>query len=398
MNPKTVYLLDDEEALVDLHSEVVELAGLKAQAFTRANQFFEQVKEFEDDSILVLDLHMPEMDGIEVMRRLAQIPNPPSLILISGSDAGVLSSAEKLCRAHGLEILASMRKPVSLDYFKALLEQHIPISSKSVLQGALGLNSEFSISELQKAIRDEQMVLHFQPQHELASGELHGVEALVRWPHPVLGMVKLDKIIPFAEKHGLIGEITQWVIDRAVNQQLQWQQAGFELTVSVNISAVDITSLVLPEQLVELLEDNKLDPTYFTLEITESALLGELVTSLDTLTRLRLKGFGLSIDDFGIGYSSLTQLHRVPFTELKIDRSFVSGMTEDDEARAIVKTCIMLGHELNMRVVAEGVETELHYALLKDMGCDIAQGYFLSKPLSAEEMTKYMHASFQAVH
>jgi len=395
VNPKTVYLLDDEEAMVKLHSEVVELAGLKSRCFTRASEFFDQVKEFEIGSILVLDLHMPQMDGIEVMRRLANIPNPPSVMLISGSDFGVLRSAEKLCRAHGLEILASMRKPVSLDYFKVLLEKHASASFKSELASSPDLENEFSVSDLQQAIRDEQMILHFQPQFELATGGLQGVEALVRWQHPVLGMINLEKIIPFAEKHGLIGEITQWVISRAVNQQQQWQQAGFDLSVSVNISAVDITSLVLPEQLVELLEDNKIDPTRFTLEITESALLGKLVTSLDILTRLRLKGFGLSIDDFGVGYSSLKQLHRVPFTELKIDRSFVSGMTEDDEARAIVKTCIMLGHELNMRVVAEGVETELHYILLKDMGCDIAQGYFLSKPLSSGEITEQLHAGFQ---
>lgn len=398
MAPKTVYLLDDEKALVDLHSEIVEMAGLLPKSFTRASEFFEQVKEFENDSILVLDLHMPEIDGIEVMRRLAKNPNPPSLMLISGRDPGVLSSAEKLCRAHGLEILASMSKPVSLDYFKALLEQHVPTARRNEISGVPDVDDDFNVAELQQAIRQEQMMLYFQPQYDISTGQLHGVEALVRWQHPVLGLINIEKIIPFAEKHGLIGEITQWVIDRAVNQQLQWQQAGFDLSVSVNISAVDITSLVLPEQLVELLEDHKLDPTRFTLEITESALLGELVTSLDILTRLRLKGFGLSIDDFGIGYSSLTQLHRVPFTELKIDRSFVSSMTIDDEARSIVKTCIMLGHELNMSVVAEGVETELHYQLLKEMSCDIAQGYFLSKPLSSEDMTSRLDAGFQTIY
>lgn len=143
---------------------------------------------------------------------------------------------------------------------------------------------------------------------------------------------------------------------------------------------------MLPEQLTELLTKNQLDPTMLTLELTESALMEELVTSLDILTRLRLKGVGLSIDDFGTGYSSLSQLHRVPFTELKIDRSFVANISGDDEAKAIVKTCIILGHELNMKVVAEGVETQEQFEILKQFGCDVVQGYFFSRPVTSDEI------------
>jgi len=183
-----------------------------------------------------------------------------------------------------------------------------------------------------------------------------------------------------------MGELTHWVIDRTVKQEQLWQDAGLTATVSVNISALDVTGLMLPEQLEELLKDNRLAPARLALEITESALMGELVTSLDILTRLRLKGIRLSIDDFGTGYSSLSLLHKVPFTELKIDRSFVSNMHEDSGARAIVKTCILLGHELHMRVVAEGVENEEHLELLKKMGCDLAQGYFIARPMPGSEL------------
>ena len=146
----------------------------------------------------------------------------------------------------------------------------------------------------------------------------------------------------------------------------------------------------MPEQLSKLLEDNKLDPNRLVLEVTESALMGELVTSLDILTRLRLKGLKLSIDDFGTGYSSLSQLHKVPFTELKIDQSFVGKISEDDEARAIVKTCIMLGHELNMKVVAEGVENEDVLEHLRRLGCDVAQGYHISRPVSEEDLVAWI--------
>ena len=382
----TIYLLDDEAALVELHCEVAELAGFKAQGYTRASQFFDNVVEFESGSVMVLDLHMPEMDGIEVMRRLAQMPNPPALILISGHDAGVLRSAEKLCRAHGLEVIVSLRKPLSVDTLLQLFEQHIPDANRPIHSDSDSGSGEITLNDLQQAIRNEQLVLHFQPQIEIATNQLSGTEVLVRWQHPELGLIYPDRFISLAEQNGLIAELTYWVIDKTVKQEQLWQDAGLTTTMSVNISALDITGLMLPEQLAELLKSNKLAPTRLTLEITESALMGELVTSLDILTRLRLKGIRLSIDDFGTGYSSLSLLHRVPFTELKIDRSFVRNMHEDKEARAIVKTCILLGHELNMLVVAEGVENAEHLELLKQMGCDLAQGYFIAKPMPGSEL------------
>ena len=192
------------------------------------------------------------------------------------------------------------------------------------------------------------------------------MEALVRWLHPERGLIYPDEFIWLAEKEGLMEDLTRTVIDQSVHQEQQWQNNVKWICVSVNISAIDITSLKLPEQLAELLEANKLSPSKLTLEVTETALMGELVKSLDILTRLRMKGLGLSIDDFGTGYSSLSQLHRVPFTELKIDQSFVISMLEDEEARAIVKTCVMLGHELKMKVVAEGVESKEHLEILKE--------------------------------
>ena len=390
MTKSTVYLLDDEAALVELHCEVAEMAGFNAQGYTRASQFFEHVVEFEPGSVMLLDLHMPEMDGIEVMRRLAQMPNPPALILISGHDAGVLRSAEKLCHAHGLEVIDSLRKPVLVDTLLQLFKKHIPDANRKKQNDSHSIESELVLIELQQAIRNEQLVLHFQPQIEVATNKLSGIEVLVRWQHPEQGLLYPDRFISLAEQNGLMGELTHWVIDKTVKQEQMWQNAGLTTTMSVNISALDITGLTLPEQLAELLNNNKLAPTRLTLEITESALMGELVTSLDILTRLRLKGIKLSIDDFGTGYSSLSQLHRVPFTELKIDRSFVSNMNEDSEARAIVKTCILLGHELSMHVVAEGVESEEHLELLKQMGCDFAQGYFIARPMPGSELMAWV--------
>ena len=392
MSKAKVYILDDEPDMVELLGEVVNSTSLDSFGFTQGSVFFEQVEFFTDGCVLILDLNMPEMDGIEVMRRLAGMSNPPALILVSGHDAGVLRSAEKLCEAHKLELITSLRKPLSLDNLRNILNKFINRTLVNDHQQVNSRKIKITPFQIKEAIHNEEFVLHYQPQIAVATGMLTGVEALVRWQHPVHGLIYPDYFIAIAEKNNLIGMLTEWVIKEVVNQESEWQKKGLTITVSVNISAENITSLALPEQLSTLLEDNQLDPTRLILEVTESALMGELVTSLDILTRLRLKGLNLSIDDFGTGFSSLSQLHRVPFTELKIDRSFISELITDDVARAIVKTCIVLGHELHMKVVAEGVESEAILEQLRVMGCDVAQGYYVSRPLTADNFVDWLKA------
>ncbi len=392
MSHNIIYLLDDEAGMLDLLADVVELAGLRARGYTCARRFFEEVTAFESGTILVLDLLMPGMDGIEVMRRLAEMDQAPALILISGHDIGVLHAAEKLGRAQKLEILDSLAKPVSLGLFRSILEKYAGNDTSEDQSESRAAIRKPGAAQLRQAIHDGQLVLHYQPQVEMKTGTLAGVEALVRWQHPDQGLIYPGGFIPLAEQKGLMGELSHWVVGEVVRQEQLWRESGLLISVSANISAENIASLTLPEYLSQLLADNQLDPTRLTLEVTESALMGELVTSLDILTRLRLKGMGLSIDDFGTGYSSLSQLHRIPFTELKIDLGFVSNMTADTEARAIVKTCILLGHELNMKVVAEGVEDQHTWDLLTGLGCDVAQGYFIAKPMPAAEVLKWIRS------
>jgi len=381
-----VYLLDNEPDMLTLLADVVEMAGLEPRIFTSGCAFFEQIDEVEAGSLLVLDLFMPNMDGIEVMRQLSERPNPPALILISGHDAGVLHSAEELGRAHNLTILAALPKPVSVVKFQQMLRPYAIEQRDYEAPVFLSSWRGCAPREVQRAILQDELILHFQPQIAIESGEIAGVEALVRWQHPEQGLIGPDRFIPIAESYGWMEQLTSLVLNKAILQIQRWMAAGFDITVSINVAADNITSLALPEQLAALLREKKLDPTRLTLEVTESSLMGELATCLDILTRLRMKGVKLSIDDFGTGYSSLVQLHRMPFTELKIDRSFVSHMTDDKEARAIVKTCILLGHDLGMQVVAEGIEQPSHLNLLWQMGCDIAQGYLLSRPVSGEDL------------
>ena len=383
---KSLVVIDDDPQFAELLGEIAKTAGFASSVYNDARDFFSDEESYQ---VMVLDLHMPTMDGVEVIRRMGKSGIRAHLILVSGYDSSVLHSAEKLAQEHQLNVVGSLTKPLEIADFVQMLA-NIDIDKDAVSNQKTFAETPIIVEEIQKAIHDEQMVLHYQPQIDLSTNVLKGVEALVRWQHPDRGLIPPGLFIDIAEKEGLMGELTASVINMAVTQSYKWKELGFKITISVNVSAENITSLTLPDHLTDLINDQGLDPKSIVLEITESALMGELKTSLDILTRLRMKGFGLSIDDFGTGNSSLVLLHRIPFTELKIDMSFVKYMDRDVDAYAIVETCVMLAHKLRMDVVAEGVENKKIRMSLKAMGCDIGQGYEIAKPMPAEQLTKWV--------
>ncbi len=230
------------------------------------------------------------------------------------------------------------------------------------------------------------MIVFYQPKIGLDNNNIVAVEALVRWQHPSYGIVAPDLFIPLAEANNLIDKLTWVVFEQALSQYKRWFEQGLNVQIAINMSASTLKELTLPDKIDLLLSKHGVKAQQIVLEITESALMSELITSLDILTRLRMKGFRLSIDDFGTGYSSLLQLHRVPFSEIKIDRTFVSEMENDKEATAIVETIIMLGQKLGMKTVAEGIETKETQARLTALGCNLAQGYLFSKPIPGNEV------------
>lgn len=381
-----VYVLDDDVDYADLLVEVAVEAGWQAESVHSATSFL--LTDIPQSGVLVLDLNMPDMDGIEVIRALADKKiNDLLLILISGFDARVLHSVQQLAEAHNMKVLASLTKPAPVTEFIRVLDE-IDMDM-AVVEKRITSDNPITVTELRNAILQHQMVLYYQPQLNMKTGVMQGVEALVRWQHPERGMIFPDDFIEMAEQNELIGLLTEEVITQAVGQSVTWQLQGLDTVISVNVSADNITSLSLPEQLKTLTDKHAIEPERIMLEITESAVMGELTSSLDVLNRLRMKGFSLSIDDFGTGYSSLTQLYQAPFTEIKIDRGFVMRMLEDNEAMVIVKICIMLGHMLGMQLVAEGVETEEEWDALQSLGCDIAQGYFIARPMPASELIKW---------
>jgi EAL domain-containing protein (putative c-di-GMP-specific phosphodiesterase class I) len=250
--------------------------------------------------------------------------------------------------------------------------------------------------ELSSALKTDALSLVYQPKVDLKTGALAGVEALIRWSHPELGPISPADFIPLAEESKVIDELTVWVADLALRQTAQWIDKGFAGTLALNVSARNLKRVEFPDILADLCGRHGLPCERVVVEITETATQ-QIVKLLDTLTRLRLKGFKLALDDFGIGFSSLSHLQQLPFSELKVDRSFVVKMVEADDCRIISRAIINLAHELGLRVVAEGVESAEALRMLVDFGCDDAQGYFISRPLVEDGLLALLRGGWEAV-
>jgi diguanylate cyclase (GGDEF)-like protein len=242
------------------------------------------------------------------------------------------------------------------------------------------------VAELRRAIAAGELVCYYQPQAALASGELCGVEALVRWPHPTRGLLGPDQFVPVAELTGLIRSLTRHVLREAIRQCRAWHDQGATLAVSVNITGRDLLDVKLPDEVADLLAEMDLEPRFLELEITENTILADPIRARAILTRLNELGVRLAIDDFGSGSSSLGYLKRLPVDVLKIDKSFVMNMHRDQDDETIVRSTITLSHNLGLSVVAEGVETREAWDALARLGCDVVQGYYLSRPVPAESL------------
>ena len=262
-----------------------------------------------------------------------------------------------------------------------------------VYDAAMDKSSDKSLSlltELRNAIERNEFRLHVQPKISLQTGKVVGMEALVRWVHPERGNVFPDEFIPFAEQTGFIRVLTRWVMERSAELCRELALKGHPLKVSVNLSTRDLLDQDLPAKFADLLARHKLTPGSFCLEITESAIMDDPVRAQHTLERLSAMGLDLSIDDFGTGYSSLAYLKRLPVDELKIDKSFVLNMEKDEGDTKIVRSTIDLGHNMGLRVVAEGIESEAVWRLLAELGCDQGQGYFMSRPIPGDQMIAWL--------
>ena len=246
------------------------------------------------------------------------------------------------------------------------------------------------LSDFRRALDNDELIIHYQPIVEIDGKLSRAAEALVRWQHPELGLLPPGDFIPIAEQSGLIGALTQHVLDRSIEQCTHWRRARHQLTVSVNLSARDLLDRDLPRQIERMLDSHGLPPEALQIEITESMIMSEPYRAVETVRRLRDLGLRVAVDDFGTGYSSLANLRRLPINELKIDRTFIMPLLRDESDLIIVRSTINLGHDLGLQVVAEGVEDELTLKRLATLGCDLVQGHHVSEPLEAEAFTQWI--------
>ncbi len=400
MHQRRLLILDDDAVIGDTIRRIAQFAGMEVYYTPNPSEFLTLVSDWQP-SHLALGLVMAEMDGVEVMRQLSLRGCGARIIIISGVGTRVRDAAARSAREHGLDIAGVLSKPFSSMALRQLLitapEHGNPMAAtRDATQAA---SVEIMPAMVEAAIRERHFHLAYQPKVDCYSGMLSGFEALARWHHAEHGVIGPEQFIPVAEANGLIQPLTDVLLDEA----LTWfQQTGRLLgqrgtILAVNISALSLTDHQLADRLRQKCKGLGIDPARIILEITESSAMYDPVASLELLTRLCTKGFHLSIDDFGTGYSSMLQLVRLPFSEIKIDRSFVITATTSAEALAVVRSIIQLGHSLGIPCTAEGVENQATVRLLRELACDHAQGDFIGQPMVPADLDQWCDENAQRV-
>lgn len=383
---RRLLILDDDPAIGQMLKDMAEEEGFHVQSATTAEAFFGALNAW-DPTHLVLDLVMPDMDGVEVLRNLAARTCRARIVVMSGIGEKVLGAAQRTGLERGLDIAGILPKPFRAQVLLDLLES----TGGSGRSRSQAVPAPLLEDELQGALRAGQFILYYQPKIDLKDGALKGFEALVRWIHPQSGLIPPDVFIPVAEESGFIHVLTEEIIAQA----LAWfpQLPGRkDLSISINLSARSLRDLDLVNRLYDRCSVAGISPGQVVLELTETSAMQDPAAALDILTRLRIKGFQLALDDFGTGYSSMAQLSRLPFTELKVDKSFVMSMGRSEEARKIVASTLGLGAGLGLTTVAEGVEDAETARLLAELRCDLAQGYHFARPLPPHEALAWASA------
>src|SRR5690606_13170771 len=365
-------VIDDQPDLCEFISEAASGLGFVSRAVTEPEAFRRAVHEFQP-TVVVLDLQMPDADGIELLRYLGERGSKAHVLVASGMDQRVLATAQQIGRSQGLQMLGALQKPILLADLEA------------VLRRCLRTDTPIEADALAAALDRHEIQVHYQPKAtRVAPGRwvVEGVEALARWEHASLGFVSPTRFIPLAEKSNLIRRLTEQVLEIALSQCRAWDAVGLPLSGAVDLSPQLLNDLSFPDQVARMAAQVGADARRIIFEVTESAAMFDPGTTMDVLTRMRVKNFGLSIDDFGTGYSSLKQLYLMPFSELKIDTSFVRDVFAHEDARVMVETMVPLAHKLRLTACAEGVESREVLDFLDSVGCDRAQGYFIGRPMS----------------
>ena len=339
-------------------------------------------KQSTPPDVVLVDLDMPGMDGIECISHIAHEHLARAVVVVSALDPALLNTVQTMARAYGLRVLGSVEKPLTRDKLEAVLNRFDDHAGEDPDDAV----EDFTVKALTEALADGEIVAWFQPQVEFANGKVIGAEALARWERPDGTVVRPHLFVPILEREGLANALTDCMLEEACRWKQRWDHGGTRIKMSVNVSAIALADPSAADRYQAIVESHDIKPEEMILEITESSVMSDAARGLGLLARLRLKGFGLSIDDFGTGYSSLAQLSQIPFTELKIDQGFVFGAHAQPRKRAVVEASLDLARKLGLTTVAEGVESIEDWQMLAELGCNIAQGYLIGRPVPGSEL------------
>ena len=329
--------------------------------------------------IAVIDLALPGMDGLELIRNLGTAGSPVRLIVTGAQPAGLLFSVETLAQAYGMDLLGTISKPVTAAKLKPLLDNYAPLPKHD----ARAEGPRFSFQEIGIGLQKRQFEPFFQPKIELATGQVKGLEAFARWRHPEHGVLGPTSFIDALVESGRVDFLDWSMIEMSVQQCRVFHDKGIPISISLNIAPETLGHPNFVRQITGCLGRHKVMPDYVTFEMSESSVLNTDPHFIERLVRLRMMGFGLAIDDYGTGRSNLQLLARIPFSELKIDRSFVDGASKRRPLGTVLRSCLGLAHSLDRMSVAVGVETRQDWDFLQDLGCTYAQGYHIANPMEA---------------
>ena len=340
-------------------------------------------QERNSPELIVIDLDDLGRDALRALEPLSERRCQSKIVLASSCNPRTLDAARTVGLKRGLCMAPTLAKPLTQPYDEAWV-------SASMIDLMHTDNPHIRPRDIELALENDELALYYQPLVDLKTSRVWGAEALLRWKHPLYGWLQPNHIIPLAEKHELIVPITRWVAREAMAQQALWNAGGGDMRMTVNVSAQVLRDPDFTDAILDAVAETGVLHEQLVLEITEGQMVAEDADVLETLTALRLTGLELAIDDFGTGYSSLGRLHHMPFSELKIDKSFVMDSATNANARVIVRAISDLGRDLDMTVIAEGVASREAWELVENYGCDVAQGFFIARPLSKQDFGRWM--------